>query len=67
MSPPGARCARCGLPVEIYRHDYLEGAHERPRRRWSVLAALYYRGDDNYCSPLCSTAAYAPSVCLRGS
>lgn len=53
-------CVVCGHPAEVIRHEYCEGSAERPARRWSVEAPLYYASSPDrmgivagFCSAEC--------------
>jgi hypothetical protein len=54
-------CAVCGVSVRPTRHDFFEGDPQRPVRRWSIAAPLYFRADETFtrvvaplCGPVCS-------------
>lgn len=58
----GLACAACGkAPLEAIRHDFFEGTPERPVKKWSVTASLYYLSSQdgrfaeaNFCGPECA-------------
>lgn len=51
------RCDRCQGPVEIMTHEFYEGTHHKPAKRWSYMAPLYHdkAANKGYCSPACAT------------
>ncbi len=61
-----AGCVVCQKLVELMRHDFFEGTPERPVRKWSVMASLYFLAykdgltvEHNFCGPACATAFFA--------
>lgn len=58
-------CAACGTWAPDIAHEFYEGRPERPGRKWTIFAPLYFKSNadntealEGYCSPECSTAKY---------
>lgn len=49
-----AACAVCGTPAPLIEHRYYEGDPRRPARRWTLVRALYYLGETNFCGARCA-------------
>ena len=56
-----SKCAVCKGDAPDMEHVFVEGDPQNPSRRWTIIAPLYFKpNDDNtamiegYCSPVCS-------------
>lgn len=58
-------CAKCNQWVPDMEHQFFEGNPERPKRRWAIIAPLYFKANETntaavegYCSIECASRAY---------